>query len=69
MQLRIGDELPKVQQQAPSATGEPRLVEEQLARAVAALRAEEFVARPGGHCDRCTFQTICPTKAAGTVLS
>jgi len=36
---------------------------------VATLRAEEFVARPGSHCDRCTFQAICPTKAAGTVLS
>jgi RecB family exonuclease len=69
VQLRVGDELPKVQHQPPPATGEPRLVEEQLERAVAALRAEEFVARPGGHCDRCTFQAICPTKAAGTVLS
>ena len=24
---------------------------------------------PGTHCDRCTFQAICPDKAAGTVLS
>ena len=69
VQLRIGDDLPKVQQQSPPVTGEPRLVEEQLERAVATLRAEEFVARPGSHCDRCTFQAICPTKAAGTVLS
>ena len=38
-------------------------------QAAAALRAEEFVARPGPHCDRCTFQAICPDKAAGTVLS
>jgi hypothetical protein len=36
--------------------------------AAAVLRAEEFVARPGDHCDRCAFQAICPDKAAGTVL-
>ena len=38
-------------------------------QAVATLRAEEFVVRPGQHCDRCSFQAICPDKAAGTVLS
>ena len=71
VQLRIGDALPKVQQQppAPGAEGGVRLIEEQLMAATAALRAEEFVARPGPHCDRCTFQAICPDKAAGTVLS
>jgi superfamily I DNA/RNA helicase/RecB family exonuclease len=69
VQLRIGDELPKVQLQPAPAAGQPRLIEAQLEQAVAALRAEEFVARPGSHCDRCTFQAICPTKAAGTVLS
>ena len=70
VQLRIGDELPKVQQQKPQpATGGVRLVEEQLMQAARALRSEEFVARPGSHCDRCTFQAICPDKAAGTVLS
>jgi superfamily I DNA/RNA helicase/RecB family exonuclease len=69
VQLRIGDQLPKVQLQPAPAAGQPRLIEEQLEQAVAALRAEEFVARPGSHCDRCTFQAICPTKAAGTVLS
>jgi hypothetical protein len=46
-----------------------RLVEEQLMQAASALRVEEFVARPGGHCDRCTFQALCPAKAAGSVLS
>ena len=50
-------------------TRDVRLVEEQLMRAAGALRAEEFVARPGAHCDRCSFQAICPDKAAGTVLS
>ena len=49
--------------------GDEEEVEEQLEQAVAALRAEEFVARPGNHCERCSFQAICPTKAAGSVLS
>jgi CRISPR/Cas system-associated exonuclease Cas4 (RecB family) len=44
-------------------------VEDQLAQAVATLRTEDFVARPGGHCDRCAFQSICPDKASGSVLS
>jgi len=69
VQLRIGDELPKVQQQSPPAEGGVRLVEEQLMQATAVLREERFVARPGPHCERCTFQAICPDKAAGTVLS
>ena len=37
--------------------------------AAATVRAEEFVARPGQHCDRCSFKAICPDKAAGSVLS
>jgi superfamily I DNA/RNA helicase/RecB family exonuclease len=70
VQLRIGDALPKVQQQPPPPAGRGvRLIEEQLMQATASLRAEEFVARPGAHCDRCSFQPICPDKAAGTVLS
>lgn len=69
VQLRLGEVLPKVQHQPPAADDGPRLVEQQLAAAAAALRAEEFVARPGSHCDRCAFQAICPTKASGTVLS
>jgi superfamily I DNA/RNA helicase/RecB family exonuclease len=69
VQLRAAADLAKVQRQAPHQGDGPRLVEEQLARAVAAVRAEEFVARPGKHCDRCTFQAICPDKASGSVLS
>jgi superfamily I DNA/RNA helicase/RecB family exonuclease len=70
VQLRVGSDLPKVQLQSPqSGAGAARLVEEQLMQAASALRAEEFVARPGGHCDRCTFQALCPSKAAGSVLS
>jgi CRISPR/Cas system-associated exonuclease Cas4 (RecB family) len=38
-------------------------------QAARTLRSEEFVARPGTHCERCSFQAICPDKAAGTVLS
>lgn len=76
IQLRHGVELPKVQHQpAPDAgagteaEAAPRLVEEQLMQAAAAVRAEEFVARPGGHCDRCDFHAICPVQTSGTVLS
>ena len=68
VQLRAGDALPKVQHQARPAEEGPRLVELQLMQAAAALRAEEFAARPGAHCRRCTFQAICPDKASGTVL-
>ena len=37
--------------------------------AVAAVRGEAFVARPGHHCERCEFQAICPVLASGSVLS
>ena len=30
---------------------------------------EVFDATPGKHCDHCQFHSVCPTKAAGTVLS
>jgi RecB family exonuclease len=70
IQLRGGGELPKVQAQAPPPDdGGVRLVEEQLVAAVATVRGEEFVARPGPQCDRCSFTAICPDKAAGSVLS
>ena len=84
VQLRHGAEQPKVQHQPPQApetateTGsdsgagaseKPRLVEEQLMQAAAAVRAEEFVARPGTHCQRCDFHAICPVQTSGTVLS
>ena len=71
VQLRIGEGLPKIQMQSPQPrpAGGVRLIEEQLMQAASTLRSEEFVARPGGHCERCTFQAICPDKAAGTVLS
>ena len=69
IQLRAGDAMPKVQAQPPAEGDGPRLVEEQLMVAAATVRAEEFVARPGQHCERCSFKAICPDKAAGSVLS
>ena len=38
-------------------------------RAAEVVRAEVFDATPGKHCEHCQFHAICPTKAAGTVLS
>ena len=71
VQLRHGAELPAVQHQPPdSGQGDgPRPVELQLMQAAAVVRAEEFVVRPGGHCDRCDFHAICPAQTSGTVLS
>ncbi len=65
VQLRHGDTQPKVQPQPPS----PPRIEAQLQQAVAAVRSEAFVARPGDHCKRCEFQPICPVYASGSVLS
>ncbi|MEP9383844.1 ATP-dependent DNA helicase [Nocardioides sp. KR10-350] len=65
VQLRHGDEMPKVQAQEPGGD----LVVGQLEEAVAAIRSETFVARPGSYCDRCAFLAVCPAKASGSVLS
>ena len=65
IQLRHGGTQPKVQAQQPS----PPQIEAQLQEAVAAVRGEAFVARPGDHCKRCEFQAICPVFASGSVLS
>lgn len=71
VQLRAGSDLPKVQQQAPQVPDAEGLltIERQLMQAAAVVRGEEFVARPGPHCDRCPFHAVCPTKASGSVLS
>jgi RecB family exonuclease len=60
----------KVQEQAPQQPGPDgrTVVEEQLAAAVRAIRSERFEARPGGHCERCSFRALCPTQVSGTVL-
>ncbi|WP_244929452.1 ATP-dependent DNA helicase [Nocardioides sp. W7] len=68
VQLRHGDDQPKVQRQAPPVEG-AGFVEDQLVAAATLLRSEEFVARPGAHCERCTFHALCPDKTAGSVLS
>ncbi len=71
VQLRAGTDLPKVQQQAPQVPDAEGLltIERQLMHAAAVVRAEDFVARPGPHCDRCPFHAVCPTKSSGSVLS
>jgi RecB family exonuclease len=71
VQLRLGSDLPKVQPQAPQVPDADgvTVIERQLMAAVAAVRSEEFVARPGAHCDRCDFHALCPTKSSGSVLS
>ncbi len=71
VQLRAGTDLPKVQRQAPQAPDADGVltIEHQLMHAAAVVRAEEFVARPGPHCDRCPFHAACPTKSSGSVLS
>ena len=71
VQLRAGSDLPKVQHQGPQAPDADgvRTIEHQLMYAASAVRAEDFVARPGPQCDRCTFHAVCPTKSSGSVLS
>jgi RecB family exonuclease len=61
----------KVQQQGPQQPDEDgrTTVERQLMRAAAVARGEVLDATPGKHCDHCSFHAVCPTKAAGTVLS
>ncbi len=61
----------KVQRQDPQEPGPDghTTVELQLLDAVGRLRSEDFPARAGGHCDRCDFRPLCPTRSTGTVLS
>ncbi len=54
--------------QQPDSEGH-RPIELQLMSAAAAIRNEEFPARPGTYCDRCDFAALCPAQTAGTVLS
>ena len=63
--------LAKVQDQPPQQPDVEGVlpIERQLMEAAQAVRAEEFEARPGDHCDHCSFIAICPAKGAGTVLS
>jgi superfamily I DNA/RNA helicase/RecB family exonuclease len=61
----------KVQHQPPQQPGPSGFTpaEEQVAEVVGRLRAEQFHARPGDHCDHCGFHVMCPVKGTGTVLS
>jgi RecB family exonuclease len=62
----------KVQHQAPQQPDAEGVlpVELQLTDAVAALRAEEFPARPErARCQRCQFSSFCPAQVPGSVLS
>ncbi len=63
--------LPKIQRQPPQAPDDEgrKPVELQLMNATETVRSERFVARANAYCDRCTFQTICPVKGSGTVLT
>ena len=66
--LAGGAKIQRQDPQEPDADGH-RVVEVQLMRAAEVARGEVFDATPGKHCDHCQFHAICPTKAAGTVLS
>jgi RecB family exonuclease len=62
----------KVQEQRPQQPDDDgvRPVERQLMQAAAALRGEDFPARPERtRCQRCQFATFCPAQVAGSVLS
>ncbi len=54
--------------QVPDDTGR-RPIELQVMAAARAVREEAFPARPGSHCDHCDFESLCPAKNSGTVLS
>ncbi len=59
----------KVQHQQAPDGDRPLPVDEQLVEAVATIRDESFVARPGPGCGHCAFHTCCPAQSAGrTVL-
>lgn len=69
-QTARGDTL-KVQRQEPQEpdVSGARPIEVQLQSAAAAIRDENFPARPGSYCERCDFAPMCPAQTAGTVLS
>ena len=54
--------------QEPDESGS-RVIERQLMAAASVIRDEEFPARPGDYCRYCDFESMCPAKTAGTVLS
>ncbi len=58
----------KVQHQQAPDDGHPLPADGQLARAVATIRAESFVARPGPACGHCDFRSCCPAQGSGRTL-
>jgi hypothetical protein len=46
-----------------------RLAEVQLMAAASVLRSEQLTAAENDHCDYCSFQSLCPVRGSGTVLS
>jgi superfamily I DNA/RNA helicase/RecB family exonuclease len=66
--LASGAKIQRQEPQEPDADG-CTTVERQLMQAAGVVRSEVFDATPGKHCEHCQFHAICPTKAAGTVLS
>jgi len=72
VQLRIDDKgLPKVQSQGlqePDAQGH-RLAQVQLMNAARVIRSEQLTAIENSYCEYCSFQSMCPIKGSGTVLS
>ena len=66
---RAGPRIQRQDPQEPDADGH-RVVEVQLMRRPPRWpAARSSTPPPGKHCDHCQFHAICPTKAAGTVLS
>jgi hypothetical protein len=59
----------KVQHQTALEPDGERAIDDQLAEAVAILRAEVFPTRPGTQCERCDFRMMCPALNSRTVLS
>jgi RecB family exonuclease len=66
--LATGAKIQRQEPQEPDADG-CTTVERQLMQAARVVRSEVFDVTPGKHCEHCQFHAICPTKAAGTVLS
>ncbi len=58
----------KVQHQPAPDADHPLAADAQLAGAVAAIRGESFVARPGPGCGHCDFRACCPAQADGRTL-
>ncbi len=72
LQLGLEDGLPEaqVQRQPQHAVDGPERsrLRDQLSLAATLVRAEEFPAVTGQHCERCAFTAICPAKSAGSVV-